>query len=108
MIVCYLTEYAQRFLTQILTRPDLTAGCQLWTLRQQGAKRQQRGPIQTQLPARLDRRREAGSGRQKRLEEERLFAARFGPTTHLKLNARSNTLRLQHIFLKNTGEEGKH
>lgn len=63
VIVCYLTEYAQRFLTQILTRPDLPAGCQLWTLRQQGAKRQQRRPIQTQLPARLDRRREAEAAR---------------------------------------------
>lgn len=61
--ICYLTEYAQRFLTQILTRPDLPAGCQLWTLRQQGAKRQQRRPIQTQLPARLDRRREAEAAR---------------------------------------------
>lgn len=66
VIVCYLTEYAQRFPTQILTRPDLPAGCQLWTLRQQGAKRQQRGPIQTQLPARLDRIREAESGPRRR------------------------------------------
>lgn len=41
----------------------LNPGCQLWSLRQQGAQRQQRGPNQTQLPDWLDTQPRGGTER---------------------------------------------
>lgn len=108
VIVCYLTEYAQRFPTHILTRPDLPAGCQLWTLRQQGAKRQQRGPIKTQLPARLNRRQEVESGRQKAARGGEAVCSSVWSNYTLKAQRQIKHFAPAAYFFKNTGEEGKH
>ncbi len=73
-------------------------GCQLWILRLQGTQRQQRGPIQTQLPDWLDRGRRRDSGDAQRPGEERLFAAWFDQTNTPKAQREIKHLHLQHIF----------
>lgn len=83
----------------MITLTGLFLGHQLRTLGLQGTKRQQRGPIQTQLPDRLDRDRKWGWGEAERPDEERLFAAWFDQTNTSK--ARSDTCACS-IFFKRT------
>lgn len=84
--------------TVVLTA--LFLGRQLRILRLQGTKRQQCGPIQTQLPDWLDRDRRRDSGDTERPHEERLFAAWFDQTNTPKSSKREQTLCTHGIFFK--------
>lgn len=91
-------ESVYREYCSVLTCTGLFSGRQLWTVRLQGTQRQQRGPIQTQLPDWLDSgRRRWDSGGAERPDEERLFAAWFDQTNTITAQSIKH-LHLQHIF----------
>lgn len=88
------TLFTKYPLDHLSNSPSLLPGRQLRLLRLQGAERQQRGPVQTQLPDWLEQREVGHSS-----DEARLVSI---IQTHLKLQQRTNYCTHKIFLLKKT------